>query len=172
MQLPNYANNGKPDARDWAQLREAQASAAHAPAVGVAVTIDGDEPTNLHPTNKRPVGQRLAFIALQRIYGQRDVVAAGPALESVVHDGAAVRVRFSDATGLKSTGPTVTGFELAGADKVFHPATAHIEGRDVLVTAADVPAPVAVRYAFTNAPAASLVNAAGLPAAPFRTDDW
>ncbi len=172
VQLPNYANNGKPDDRDWAQLREAQASVLHVPATGVAVTIDGDEPANLHPTNKRPVGQRLAFIALQRVYGQRDVVASGPVLRDVAPEGATLRLRFSEAEGLKSSGATVTGFELAGADQAFHPATAKIDGTSVVVSCPEVTKPVAVRYAFINAPAASLVNAAGLPAAPFRTDDW
>jgi sialate O-acetylesterase len=81
-----------------------------------------------------------------------------------------VRVGFGYAEGLKSTTPEVTGFELAGADKVFHPAAAKIDGRSVLVSSPEVAEPMAVRYAFTNAPAASLVNAAGLPAAPFRTD--
>jgi sialate O-acetylesterase len=172
VQLPNYTDNGKADGRAWAQLREAQASAVHVPAVGVAVTIDGDEPTNLHPTNKRPVGQRLAFLALQHIYGQREVVASGPVLRAVEPAGAALCLCFSDAAGLKSIGATVTGFELAGADQVFHPATAKIDGTSVVVSCPQVVAPVAVRYAYTNAPEASLVNAAGLPAAPFRTDDW
>jgi sialate O-acetylesterase len=172
VQLPNYANNGKPNDRDWAQLREAQASVQHLPAADIAVTIDGDEPTNLHPTNKRPVGERLALIALHRVYNQRATVWSGPVVRSFARDGAGCRVRFDSADGLKSTGAAVTGFEVAGADRVFHPADAKIDGASVIVSSAAVPEPVAVRYAFTNAPAASLVNAAGLPAAPFRTDDW
>ena len=86
--------------------------------------------------------------------------------------GAALRVRFDSADGLKSTTPEVTGFEIAGADKLFHAATAKIDGASVLVSSADVAEPVAVRHAYTNAPKVSLFNAAGLPAAPFRTDDW
>jgi len=81
-------------------------------------------------------------------------------------------VRFSYATGLKSRTAEVTGFELAGTDQVFHGATAKLDGTAVVVSSPDVRDPVAMRYAYTNAPAASLVNAAGLPAAPFRTDDW
>jgi len=172
VQLPNYNDNGKATGRAWAQLREAQASAQHVPAVGVAVIIDGDEPENLHPTNKRPVGERLALIARHRVYNERTLEWTGPVLQDMVRDGAALRVRFSYATGLKSRTAEVTGFEIAGADQNFHAATARIDGISVVVSSSDVPEPVAVRYAYTNGPAASLQNAAGLPAAPFRTDDW
>ena len=172
VQLPNYANNGKPDARDWAYLREAQASVQHVPGAAFAVTIDGDEPDNLHPHNKRPVGERLALIALHRVYNQRTTIWSGPVMQSAARESAGYRVRFSSADGLKSTGATVTGFEVAGADRVFHPADARIDGTTVVVGSAAVADPVAVRYAFTNVPNASLANDAGLPAAPFRTDDW
>jgi sialate O-acetylesterase len=172
VQLPNYSDNGKATGRAWAQLREAQAAAEHVPAVGVAVIIDGDEADNLHPTNKRPVGERLALIARHRVYNERTLVWAGPVLLNAVREGAALRVRFSYAEGLASRGPEVTGFEIAGADRVFHPATAKIAGTAVVVSSPAVPDPIAVRYAYTNAPSASLLNGAGLPAAPFRTDDW
>ncbi len=171
VQLPNFADNN-PTGRGWAQLREAQESALHVPGAAVAVIIDGEEPTNLHPVNKRPAGERLALIALNQIHDQRALVWSGPVVQAVSHEGAALRVRFSSADGLKSTTPEITGFELAGADQVFHPATVKIDGTSVLVSAADVAEPVAVRHAFTNAPKVSLFNAAGLPAAPFRTDDW
>ena len=172
VQLPNYSDNGKATGRAWAELREAQDSALHAPGAAVAVIIDGDEPDNLHPTNKRPVGERLALIALNRIHDQRDLVWSGPVLQSLAREGAALRVRFSSAAGLKSTTPEITGFEIAGADQVFHPAAVKIDGSSVLVSSAEVPEPVAVRHAYTNAPKVSLFNDAGLPAAPFRTDDW
>jgi sialate O-acetylesterase len=172
VQLPNYTDNGKATDRAWALLREAQMSAQHVPAVGVAVIIDNDEPDNLHPHNKRPVGERLALIARHRVYNEGTLEWTGPVLQDVVREGAALRVRFSYAAGLRSRTPEVTGFEIAGADRVFHPATARIEGMAVVVRSPAVAEPVAVRYAFINAPAASLVNAAGLPAAPFRTDDW
>lgn len=172
VQLPNYSDNKKATGRAWAELREAQESVLHVPAAGLAVIIDGDEPDNLHPTNKRPVGGRLAAIALNRVYDQRDTVWTGPLRLAVLREGAALRVRFSNADGLKSTTPEVTGFEIAGADKIFHAATAKIDGTTVLVSSPAVTEPVAVRYAFMNAPLASLANAAGLPAAPFRTDNW
>ncbi len=172
VQLPNYSDNGKATGRAWAELREAQAAAQHVPAVGLTVIIDNEEPDNLHPVNKRPAGERLAAIALHRVYDQRAVEWAGPTLQAVEREGAALRVRFSYAAGLRSRTPEVTGFELAGADKVFHPAAARIDGTSVVVSSPDVTEPVAVRYAFTNAPAASLANGAGLPAPPFRTDNW
>ena len=171
VQLPNFSDNN-PTGRAWAQLREAQESALHVPATGMAVIIDGDEPDNLHPVNKRPVGERLALIALHRIYDQRTIEWSGPEFQALVREGAILRVRFSHATGLKSTKPEITGFEIAGDDKIFHAATVKIDGTTVVVSSPQVPGPVAVRYAFTNAPAVSLANAAGLPAAPFRTDNW
>ncbi len=171
VQLPNFIDKD-PAGRGWAQLREAQESALHVPGAAVAVIIDGDEPANLHPVNKRPVGERLALIALHRIHDQRSIVWSGPVILSVAREGSALRVRFSSADGLKSTTPEITGFEVAGADRVFQPATVKIDGTAVLVSAPAVAEPVAVRHAYTNAPVVSLVNATGLPAAPFRSDDW
>jgi sialate O-acetylesterase len=172
VQLPNFEDFGKPTGRGWAQLREAQESVLRVPAAGLAVIIDGAEGNDLHPQDKRPVGDRLARLALHRVYHQRDVVWSGPVVQAVAREGAAMRITFSYAAGLKSVTPEVTGFEIAGADQVFRPAVAKIAGQSVIVSAAEVKEPVAVRYAFTNAPAASLANDAGLPAAPFRTDDW
>lgn len=171
VQLPNFADRD-PAGRAWAQLREAQTAALHLPAVGMAVRIDGDEPADLHPQDKRPVGERLARIALHQVYDQRNVAWSGPKLQAIERTGASLRVRFTLGEGLCSTSPEVGAFEIAGDDRVFHPATATIDGASVVVRAAAVPAPVAVRYAYTNAPAATLVNAAGLPAAPFRSDEW
>lgn len=171
VQLPNFSDN-KPAGRAWAQLREAQESALHVPATGMAVTIDGDEPDNLHPTNKRPVGERLALIALHQVYDQRTVEWSGPIVQSVQNGGTAIRVKFSHASGLTLRNATPNGFEIAGPDQVFHAATAELIGDSVLVSSHEVSAPVAVRYAWTNSPAVSLYNAAGIPAAPFRSDDW
>ncbi len=174
VQLPNFVGWDKEKGlgRSWAYQREAQQQAmSHVRAGGLAITIDNDEPDNLHPQDKRPVGARLALIAEAKVYGL-PVEGAGPTFASAVREGAAMRVKFTHAAGLATHDKPVTGFEIAGTDKVFHPATAHIDSESVLVSAPEVPEPVAVRYAFTNAPAASLYNTAGLPAAPFRTDDW
>lgn len=171
VQLPNYSDNGKATERAWAQLRDAQTAALTLRNTGVAVTIDGDEPDNLHPVNKRPVGERLALLAEAGVYGFA-VESSGPTLASAGREGSAIRVKFHHATGLTSRTPAIGGFELAGADKVFRAATATIDGESVLVSSPEVRDPQVVRYAWTNAPAVSLYNSAGLPAAPFRTDDW
>ncbi len=155
----------------WALLREAQAKALDLPATGMAVAIDNPDPTNLHPGNKQPIGHRLALIALAKTYG-RDVEYSGPVLLSARREGSAFRLTFTHAGGLAATSPSVKGFAIAGDDRVFHPAEARIDGETILVSAPGVSEPVAVRYAWANAPEVSLINAAGLPAAPFRTDDW
>jgi sialate O-acetylesterase len=172
VQLPNYSDGGNPDGLNWAEFREAQERSARAvPATGLAIILDNEEPGNLHPFNKRPVGERLALLAEAKVYGL-PVESEGPTFAGARSEGAGLRVSFTHAAGLTARGDTVTGFEISGADRVFHPASARIDGESALVSAAEVPEPVAVRYAFSNAPAASLYNAAGLPAAPFRTDDW
>ena len=173
VQLPNFADNN-PAGRSWAQLREAQESALHVPATGMAVIIDVGDPDNIHPTNKRPVGERLALIALHQIYDQRTVEWSGPVVQSIQPEGSALRIKFSHATDLAlhpSQTPT-TGFEVAGSDKVVHAATAQLTGDTLVVMSPDVAAPVAVRYAWTNLAPASLFTGAGLPAAPFRSDEW
>ncbi len=172
VQLPNFTDN-KPAGRAWAQLRETQAHVVqHTPATALAVMIDGDEPDKLHPTNKRPVGERLAAIALHRVYNQRTTVWSGPQLQAFAREKANLHVRFAYADGLLSNSPEISGFEIAGADQIFHAATAKIVGVTVVVSSPAVTSPVAIRYAYTNAAPGSLANAAGLPAAPFRTDDW
>ena len=170
VQIPNYAD-GDAGGRKWAELREAQTAALALPNTGMAVTIDVGEPDNIHPTNKQPVGERLALIAEANTYGLA-VEWSGPLFQSAMRDGAALRVKFTHAAGLTSRVTPPTGFEVAGADRIFHPATAQLDGETVFVSAPEAPAPVAVRYAWTNSPAVSLYNGAGLPAAPFRSDNW
>jgi sialate O-acetylesterase len=173
VQLANYrANDPKGDA--WAFLRAAQAEALALPGTGQAVAIDIGNVTDVHPRNKRDVGRRLALLALRHDYGQEALVAEGPAFSGAVTEGAAMRVRFGRPAGplISPKGMGPAGFELAGEDRVFHPAEAVIEGDGVLVKCAGVPNPVAVRYAWRNAPEAGLYNNDGLPAAPFRSDDW
>lgn len=173
VQLPNYADNN-PAGTAWALLREAQASALSQPVTGMIVTLDLGESANLHPTHKQEVGRRLALLARAEVYGE-GVDAFGPtyAEHTILPDGT-VRVRFDHAEiGLVARGADLLGFQLAGADRVFHPATAVIDGDTVVLTCAEAKAPVAVRYAFANDPHdADLGNGAGLPAAPFRTDNW
>ena len=169
VQLANW-NRAEAHRTNWAQLRDAQTAVLSLPHTGQAVTIDIGDPDDIHPRNKQEVGRRLAQIALARDYG-RPVVYQGPEYAGLRSDGDALRVRFEQADGLQADGE-VRGFEVAGADRVFRPARAQIDGREVVVLSADVPAPVAVRYAWRNCPEANLRNGAGLPAVPFRSDDW
>jgi sialate O-acetylesterase len=154
-------------------VREQQAKILSLPNTGLAVTIDAGDPDNVHPKNKEPVAQRLALIALAKTYREK-VQYAGPVYQSMKVEGSVIRLRFSQTGGglAVKDGP-LQWFEIAGADQHFVPAEAAIEGDTVVVRSAQVPAPVAVRYAWANYPdGANLYNAAGLPAGPFRTDDW
>ncbi|WP_414662176.1 sialate O-acetylesterase [Horticoccus sp. 23ND18S-11] len=174
VQLANFESGMGTKGDVWAHLREAQARALTLPNTGMAVTIDVGEPKDIHPKNKQAVGRRLALHARKHVLGEK-IETDGPLFTGAKPDGGAMRVTFSHAGGLKLEAPQGDGrvaFEIAGADKVFVPAEARIDGRAVIVSAASVPAPVAVRYAWRNSPDARLFNAAGLPAAPFRSDKW
>ncbi len=170
VQLPNYKN--RPGQPGWAAFREAQMKLAkRVPNVHVAVTIDTATVDNgdLHPTNKEPVGQRLALLALKHAYG-KEMVAMGPVYRSMKVEGGAVRITFDNAAGGLVSGGKPPGFMVAGADGKFVPAEVVVEGETVLVKSAEVAAPAAVRYAWEDYPVTDLFNKAGLPAAPFRTD--
>lgn len=155
-----------------ATLREAQASALTLPNTGQALSIDIGHPTDIHPTNKQEVGRRLALLARMRVYdGVGD--DTGPTFAGMAREGNAVRVRFTHASGgLIAYEKPVQSLQLAGADRLFHPAEARIDGDTILVYSPKVKDPVAVRYAWSNAPVANLYNGAGLPAVPFRSDNW
>jgi len=137
------------------------------------VTIDVGASDDVHPPQKEPVGERLALQALAIAYG-RDVVASGPIYDSMRVEGRAVRLRFGGASeGLAARDSEILkGFSVAGADRRFHWAQAVIDGESVVVESPAVPSPIAVRYAWADDPDCNLINADGLPAAPFRTDDW
>jgi sialate O-acetylesterase len=158
---------------EWAELREAQfLTLRNVPRAGMAVAVDIGDPDDIHPRNKLDVGLRLARWALADAYGRR-IVPSGPLYLSHAIEGDSVRVRFEHAGGLKtSDGRAPSGFAVAGADRKFVPAEARIEGGAIIVRSRDVPNPVAVRYAWADNPEVNLYNAAGLPASPFRTDDW
>ncbi len=172
VQLANFSPKGEGPADQWAYLREAQARALALPSTGQAVAIDIGDPANMHPRNKREVGRRLALIAKAEVYSI-PVDYSGPVFSSATGEGPAIRVQFRFAAdGLTASGRPLQSFEVAGADRVFHPASAAIRGDSVIVRSPAVAQPVAVRYAWRNAPDANLYNGAGLPAAPFRSDDW
>ncbi len=158
-----------------AYLREAQfKTMLHVPNTGMASTMDIGLERNIHPPDKITVGRRLAYWALAKTYGMEGVRYAGPVYrEMSVEEGAAI-LKFDHAPdGLSSFGAELTGFTIAGADKVFHPAKAEIvRGGNLKVSSAAVPNPVAVRYAWQNWIVGSLFDTAGLPASSFRTDEW
>jgi sialate O-acetylesterase len=162
--LDNASNNP--------EIREAQASVLKLPNTGMAVTIDIGDPKNVHPKDKQDVGDRLTRIALANTYGHT-LEFSGPRYDSMKVEGGAIRLSFTHlGGGLVAKDPPLKWFTIAGADMKFVPADAKIDGATVVVSSAQVPTPAAVRYAWSNYPdGCNLYNAAGLPAAPFRTDN-
>ena len=186
-----------PGDNDWAELREAQAKTVDViDKVGMACIIDIGEAGDVHPIRKKEVGERLARLALANDYG-RKVTANGPRYAGYTVLDNAVRVRFTDiAKGLtvipsgdyaaerygkdgmdcelvkKAESGVLCGFQIAGADHVWHWADAAIDGDEVIVSSPEVRHPLAVRYAWGANPVCNLFNSEGLPAWPFRTDDW
>ena len=172
MQLPDYAQPDDATGRGWALFREAQAQALALPNTGMAVTLDCGNPQDIHPQNKPIVGRRLAQIAAAKVY-KITGDSSGPRFASAEREGNALRVQFDEvATGLIAEGRPPQALEVAGEDRKFYPATAVLESNTLLVKSPQVAEPVAVRYAWSNAPAANLFNGAGLTAAPFRSDNW
>jgi sialate O-acetylesterase len=175
VQLPNHgATPDQPSESAWAELREAELmTAEQIPQTGLAVTIDVGDPNNVHPHRKLEVGQRLAIWAEGTIY-KHPIEYSGPLYESMKIEGGEVHVRFTHVgAGLEAhKDEDLRGFAVAGTDRQFHWAKARIEGDEVAVSSPDVGAPVAVRYAWADSPVCNLFNKDGLPASPFRTDDW
>jgi sialate O-acetylesterase len=174
VQLPNFggkfAGPGGNAGTQWAREREAQATALSLPNVHMVVTIDIGDPNSLHPTNKQEVGRRAALVARANVYGEA-VEDRGPVFTAMTRQRGSLRLTFSHAGGLHFSGDPSRIFELAGADRKFIPARAEIKGESIVLSAEGVANPAAVRCEWCNAPEAWLVNAAGLPAAPFRTDE-
>jgi sialate O-acetylesterase len=161
------------DGDEWAETRESQALTAAAVRNScLAVTIDTGDPDNIHAKAKQPVGERLALCALRNYYGER-VVSEGPTLKSVDRLPGAIRLHFANANGgLVMKGTKLEEFTIACDDRKWYWANAQIKGDTILVSSPSVPNPQQARYAWQSNPAATLFNGAGLPAGPFRTDDW
>lgn len=159
----------------WPELREAQTMALSLPKTGMAVTIDIGDGSDIHPKNKQDVGYRLALAAQAIAYG-RDVIYSGPLYKSMTIEGDKIRLHFKyvygGLVGKGWQGQAVGGFEIAGDDRKFFAADAKIDGETVVVESNKVAHPVAVRYGWGMNPETNMYNRAGLPASPFRTDDW
>ena len=169
VQLPNFRRVGE----GWPLVRESMLKTLALPHTGMAITIDIGDAGNIHPTNKQEVGRRLSLWALGTVYGRKVAATSGPLPAGHEIKGAEVIVTLSHADGLKTRdGAPVKSFQLASADKQWKPASAKIDGAKLIVSSAEVTAPVALRYAWLDNPETNLVNVADLPASPFRTDDW
>lgn len=175
VQLPNHGGvPDQPSDTAWARLREAQLlTAKKLQNAGLAVTIDVGDPNDLHPHRKAEVGARLALWALGTTYHQ-PIVYSGPLFESMSIKDHSIRIRFTNTgNGLVAEGGgALHGFAIAGKDRRFYWASATIDGQTVVVSSPYVPNPAAVRYAWADSPSSNLFNVEGLPASPFRTDDW
>ena len=173
VQLANFKPRfDQPTESQWAELREAQLMTLELPHTGMAVAIDVGDDADIHPKNKQEVGRRLALSAESTVYFQ-DQEYSGPIIGGAQAEEGKIRLSFRNAEGMKSSdGGPIKGFAIAGEDRVFKWAEVEIQGDHVLVSSKEVPAPVSVRYAWADNPACNLINAAGLPASPFRTDDW
>ncbi|MBR4622698.1 MAG: sialate O-acetylesterase [Ruminococcus sp.] len=168
VQLPAFKFEADPDYKHWCLIREAQMRAFETVKnTGIAVCIDCGEFNNIHPLDKKPVGERLCLQAEKLVYGM-DVSAFGPLYKSYVTDGSKLIVSLDYADGLHAEG-AVTGFEVAGEDKKFFPARAEIEGSRIVLTSSEVSSPRFARYCWGNFPEYSLFGGNGLPLAPFRT---
>jgi sialate O-acetylesterase len=170
----------------YANVREAQRKALSIPNTGMAVIIDIGEAGDIHPKNKQDVGWRLSQWALHQTYGRSDLVPSGPLYKSHKLEDGAIRIAFDNVggglmvgskTGLEPAAEAkdrqLKRFAIAGEDKKWHWAEAVIDGNTVVVKSAEVASPVAVRYAYSmNPEGANLYNKEGIPASPFRTDNW
>ncbi|MEI8043838.1 MAG: sialate O-acetylesterase [Verrucomicrobiota bacterium] len=168
-QLPNFAAAEA----DWPMIREAMLKTLALPKTGMGINIDIGEERNIHPKNKQEVGRRLSLWALGTVYGQKVVATSGPLPAGHEIRTGEVVLTFSHTDGgLVAKDGELKGFVIAGKDKQWRPAKASIAGDKVIVSSPDVTQPAAVRYAWENFPVCNLYNGAGLPASPFRTDDW
>lgn len=169
VQLPMFATGAGPES--WPALRAAQAAVAdREPHTGLVVLADLGEEDNIHPVDKAPVGQRLALLALETVYGH-PVQGQSPRLVTASRHGDTARLRFTHCGGGLVLGEGPTGFELAGADGVFAPADAIVSGGTVTLHSKRVPIPTRVRYAWYNFGPARLHGGTGLPAVPFGATD-
>ncbi len=175
VQLPNFqAEQTKPsETSGWVLVREGMLKALATPNTGMAVTVDVGEARDIHPKNKQDVGLRLALWALGKTYGN-ELVHRGPLVKSHKIDGGKVVIVFDAAGSQLATtdDQPLKGFAIAGKDKNFVWAEATLTGNTVEISSPQVSKPLAVRYSWAANPIGNLANKEGLPASPFRTDNW
>jgi sialate O-acetylesterase len=166
VQLPNYKNEA------WPYIRESMLHSLTVTNTGMAVTFDIGEENDIHPKNKQDVGKRLALCARQKFYGE-NIHGQSPLFSSMKIAGNTAILFFEHTgSGLIAKGGSLQGFTIAGQNREFVPATAQLKGNAVVVTSPDVSKPVAVRYGWGANPVCTLYSGEGLPASPFRTDNW
>lgn len=171
--LPFYFVQIAPHKSQNPEIREAQLLTLHTVShTGMVVTTDVGDSLDIHPRDKRTVGHRLALWALAKTYGVKALPYSGPIYKSMAVKNNEVRLTFDYADGLLAKDGALREFTIAGPDSVFRPAQARIEGRTVVVSNPAVARPVAVRFGWSKSPMPNLFNKAGLPASPFRTDNW
>lgn len=172
VQLASY-DYGKTNPLLCAELRQAQLRTLAYPNTGMAVTTDISEINDIHPHNKQDVGKRLALWALAETYGREDIVYSGPLYKSMQVENDKIRLTFDHVgSGLLAKEGPLTDFIIAGSDREFYEAVATIDQNTVLVHSEKVSDPVAVRFGWSDTAEPNLFNQEGLPASPFRTDDW
>ncbi len=174
VQLPGFGKRQEDAIGDgWPEIREAQWKATQSVTnAGLVVTIDLGE-ADIHPKNKQDVGKRLAFWALANVYGKTDLVWRGPTYKSMQIEGDRIRITFDSNGGSSQiNGSAPAGCAIAGKDKTFHVTQTKLDGNAVIVWSDKVKEPLAVRYAWAGNPVGNISNPSGLPAMPFRTDDW
>lgn len=177
VQLPNYqSTKTEPSESNWAGLRESQLKTLSLPFTGMATTIDVGQSNDIHPHRKKEVGSRLALVAQNLVYGEKNVICYGPKYESMKVAIGKIELSFNTSGStmqFKGNG-TISNFAIAGEDKKFVWAQVKIENGKIIVWNDNVPNPVAVRYAWADNPENGqlLFNDEGLPASPFRTDTW
>ena len=172
VQLAPYRYGGDP--KNLAGIWEAQTATLSVPHTGMAVTVDIGNVKDIHPKNKQDVGKRLALWALAKLYGKTDLVYSGPLYKSMAVEGNRIRLAFDHVGGglVSRDGQPLSWFTIAGEDRNFVEANAEIDGDTVVVSAGSVTKPAAVRFGWTQEAEPNLSNREGLPASPFRTDNW
>ena len=171
--LPFYFVQISPHRSQNAEIRDAQLYAYRTVAnTGMAVTTDNGDSLDIHPRNKELVGKRLSLWALRNEYGKKDIIVSGPLYKSMKIEADKLRISFDFDKGLMAKDGELKEFTIAGDDQNFVPAQAVIESNKIVVWSDAVKNPKAVRFAWKNIPKPNLFNRAGLPASPFRTDEW